>query len=113
MSSSLPNPAPSAGLASVDVAVLAGGLGTRLRSVLGETPKILAPVAGRPFIDHLLLWLASHGARRVILCLGVRADLVLEHLTKQNVAGLEIIRSARLAPCGSPCPNCAAIRRWS
>lgn len=101
MSSSLPNPAPSAGLASVDVAVLAGGLGTRLRSVLGETPKILAPVAGRPFIDHLLLWLASHGARRVILCLGVRADLVLEHLTKQNVAGLEIIPSVEPHPLGT------------
>jgi NDP-sugar pyrophosphorylase family protein len=101
MSSSPPKPANSASLASVDVAVLAGGLGTRLRSVLGETPKILAPVAGRPFIDHLLLWLAGQGARRVVLCLGIRADLVLEHLTKQNVAGLEIIPSLEPQPLGT------------
>jgi mannose-1-phosphate guanylyltransferase len=100
MSSSPPNP-NSGSLASIDVAVFAGGLGTRLRSVLGETPKILAPVGGRPFVDHLLLWLASHGARRVILCLGVRADLVLEHLTKQNVAGLEIIPSVEPQPLGT------------
>src|SRR3954470_5460473 len=101
MSSSPPKPGAGSDLASVDVAVLCGGLGTRLRSVLGETPKVLAPVAGRPFLDHMLLWLASHGARRVVLCLGVRADLVLEHLTKRNVADLEIIPSVEPQPLGT------------
>src|SRR4051812_6831922 len=81
--SSSPLKAGPGPLASVDVAVLAGGLGTRLRSVLGETPKILAPVAGRPFLDHLLDWLAGFGARRVVLCLGVGADMVLEQLAAQ------------------------------
>jgi mannose-1-phosphate guanylyltransferase len=49
----------------------------------------------------MLLWLARHGAKRVVLCLGVRADLVLEHLTQQNVAGLEIIPSVEPHPLGT------------
>jgi len=55
------------GIADIDIAVLAGGLGTRLRSVLPETPKILAPVLGKAFLDHLLDWLIRQGARRVVL----------------------------------------------
>lgn len=103
MSSSRPDSsaAPADGLASVDVAVLAGGLGTRLRPVLGETPKILAPVAGRPFLDHLLVWLASYGARRVILCLGFRAELVLKHLAEHPHPGLEIVPCVETEPRGT------------
>ena len=41
--------------------VLCGGQGTRLRSVLGDTPKVLAQVAGRTLLDHLLTDLATHG----------------------------------------------------
>lgn len=70
---------PSA-LAGLDVAVLAGGLGTRLRTVLDDRPKILAPVSGRPFLDHLLEALAAVGATRVVFCLGHMADQVIAHL---------------------------------
>lgn len=56
--------------------VLAGGLGTRLRSVVGELPKPLAPVAGRPFLAWLLDMLAAQGIRRVILATGYRGDQV-------------------------------------
>jgi len=102
MSSSPPKPTAAAGgLASIDVAVLAGGLGTRLRSVLGETPKILAPVGGRPYLDHLLTWLAGYGARRVVLCLGFRAELVLEHLKRHPFSGLEVATSVEPEPLGT------------
>jgi mannose-1-phosphate guanylyltransferase len=57
-------------LTDIDVAILAGGLGTRIRPVLGETPKILAPIAGRPFLDHIVGWLERFGARRIVLLLG-------------------------------------------
>jgi NDP-sugar pyrophosphorylase family protein len=56
--------------------ILAGGLGTRLRGVLPDTPKVLAPVAGRPFLAHLLDWLADVGVRDVIICTGYRAAQV-------------------------------------
>ena len=67
-------------LSAIDVAVLAGGLGTRLRSVLPDRPKVLAPINGRPYLDFLLDWLADFGVKRVVLCLGYRADVVQAHL---------------------------------
>ncbi len=60
--------------------VLAGGLGTRIRGVLGDTPKVLAPVNGRPYLDHLLDHLAADGARGAVLALGHLADKVKAHL---------------------------------
>ena len=41
-------------------AILAGGLGTRIRVVAGDTPKVLLPVGGRPFLAHLLEMVAQH-----------------------------------------------------
>jgi Nucleoside-diphosphate-sugar pyrophosphorylase involved in lipopolysaccharide biosynthesis/translation initiation factor 2B, gamma/epsilon subunits (eIF-2Bgamma/eIF-2Bepsilon) len=74
-------------LSNIDVAVLAGGLGTRIRGVLGDTPKVLAPISGRPFLAHLLDYLAAYGARRVVLCLGHLADRVTTWLAQENVRG--------------------------
>lgn len=98
MISSRPETGP---LADIDVAVLAGGLGTRLRSVLGKTPKVLAPVAGRPFLDHLLAWLASFGARRVVLCVGFRAEAVLDHVANLPFPGIEVVTSQETEPLGT------------
>jgi NDP-sugar pyrophosphorylase family protein len=67
-------------LAPLDIMVLAGGLGTRIRPVLADTPKLLAPIGGRLYLDHLLDWLESFGARRVMLGLGYMADAVIDHL---------------------------------
>ncbi|EQD41925.1 D-glycero-d-manno-heptose 1-phosphate guanosyltransferase, partial [mine drainage metagenome] len=56
--------------------ILAGGLGTRLRSEVRDLPKVLAPVAGRPFIAYILDQLAQQSFSRVILATGYRADQV-------------------------------------
>ncbi|RMF52378.1 MAG: D-mannose-1-phosphate guanyltransferase [Bacteroidetes bacterium] len=61
-----------------EAVVLAGGLGTRLRSVLPDTPKALAPIQGRPFLDYLLDYLASQHVEHVCLALGYRAEKILE-----------------------------------
>jgi NDP-sugar pyrophosphorylase family protein len=60
--------------------ILAGGLGTRLRDVLTDRPKALAPVAGRPFIYYLLDQLEEAGTRLVIVCTGYRANQSQEAL---------------------------------
>ncbi|MBM3546908.1 MAG: nucleotidyl transferase [Alphaproteobacteria bacterium] len=65
-------------LSGIDIAVLAGGLGTRIAGVLGDTPKVLAPVGGRPFLEVLLGKL--RGAKKVVLCLGHLAPKVTEWL---------------------------------
>lgn len=62
--------------AGVTVAILAGGLGTRLRSVVADRPKVLARVNGRPFLSHLLDQVAEAGFEQVVLCTGFRADAV-------------------------------------
>jgi NDP-sugar pyrophosphorylase family protein len=69
-------------MADIDVLILAGGLGSRLATVLGAIPKVLAPVEGRPFLDYQLDSLASEGLRKVVLSLGHRAELVLEQLAE-------------------------------
>jgi NDP-sugar pyrophosphorylase family protein len=52
------------------VAILAGGLATRLRPITETIPKALVPVAGRPFLAHQLDLLARQGFTRVVLCVG-------------------------------------------
>src|SRR5260370_29754005 len=88
-------------LAGVDIVVLAGGLGTRLGTMLPGIPKVMAPVAGRPFLEHLLERLAEQGARRVILALGSRAAAVLSHLETRPFPSLEIVSVVEPEPLGT------------
>jgi len=60
------------------VAILAGGLATRLRPITEKVPKVLVPVAGRPFLAHQLELLRKQGVRRAVLCLGHLGEMV-EH----------------------------------
>jgi NDP-sugar pyrophosphorylase family protein len=66
----------ASGLDRIPVAILAGGLGTRLRPAIGERAKVVAPVDGRPFLVSILEQLAAAGFRDVVLCTGYRADEV-------------------------------------
>jgi len=61
-----------------EIVILAGGFGTRLRSVLGDIPKPLAPVQGKPFLYYLLEQLRVQGVRRVILSLHHMADQLVK-----------------------------------
>lgn len=64
----------------IDTAVvLAGGFGTRLAAVVSDVPKPMAPVAGRPFLEHLLLNLARQGLRRVVLATGHKREIIRAH----------------------------------
>lgn len=63
-------------LAGIDAAILVGGLGTRLRGVVSDVPKPLAPVLGRPFLFYILDMLALRGARSATLCCGYKAEMV-------------------------------------
>lgn len=64
--------------------VLAGGLGTRLRGVIGDQPKCMAPVRGKPFLRHLFDYLEAEGCRRLILSLGHRHEVITNWLKTQN-----------------------------
>lgn len=60
------------------VAILAGGLATRLRPITEKVPKILVEVAGEPFFSHQLRLLRDAGLRRLVLCVGYRGEMVVE-----------------------------------
>lgn len=88
-------------LSDIDVVVLAGGLGTRIQAVLGDTPKLLAPIGKRTYLDLLLDWLQGFGARRVILSLGHLADKIVTYVDEHPRAGLEIISVIEPEPMGT------------
>lgn len=67
----------------MEAIILAGGLGTRLSSVLGDTPKVLAPIQGKAFLCHLLDYLKNQGITRVVLATGFK------HESVQNLIGSE------------------------
>ena len=60
----------------IPVAILAGGLATRLRPITQRIPKSLIPVAGKPFLAHQLALLQSRGIRRVVLCIGHLGEMI-------------------------------------
>ncbi len=59
-----------------DLLILAGGLGSRLRSEVGSSQKTMAQVGGRPFLDLLIDHVIGQGFQRIILCTGYDADKV-------------------------------------
>ena len=63
--------------------ILAGGLGTRLRSVVSELPKCMAPVAGRPFLFYVINWLRLHGIEEFIFSLGYKYEVIEKYLQEQ------------------------------
>lgn len=75
------------------VAILAGGLATRMRPLTTATPKALLPVAGRPFLFHQLDMLQSQNAQTVILCTGFLGDQIKEAVGKENSWNLTILFS--------------------
>jgi NDP-sugar pyrophosphorylase family protein len=75
------------------VAILAGGLATRLRSLSHQIPKSLIEVAGRPFIHHQLRQLHDQGVHRVILCLGHLGEQVVDSVGDGSAFGLEVVYS--------------------
>jgi len=96
----MPAASPQTGLSGVSALILAGGLGTRLRPVVSDKPKALAPVAGRPFLAHLLDQLALAGLRAAVLCTGHMAEQV-ESALGQRHGPLRLLYSRETSPLGT------------
>ncbi len=81
--------------------VLVGGLGTRLRSVLPSTPKPLASVGDRPFLELLVRQLRYQGIRRLVLCTGYLADEIENRFSDGSTWGVSIEYSKEPHPMGT------------
>ena len=84
----------------ITVAILAGGMGARLRPVVSDRPKVLAPVGNRPFLAWWLDALEAQGFRDVVLCTGYRAAQVEEAFGK-SVGHLSLRYSVEDTPLGT------------
>ena len=83
-----------------DTILLCGGEGRRLRSILGDTPKGMADIGGRPFLELLLRQLQRHGFRRAILAVGYRKDIIRSHFG-ESAFGLSLAYAIESAPLGT------------
>jgi D-glycero-alpha-D-manno-heptose 1-phosphate guanylyltransferase len=84
----------------LSVAVLAGGLGTRLRPVVSDRPKALAEVHGRPFLAYLLDRLSATGLSSVVLCTGHFGQQI-EQAFGESYGSLRISYSREGQPLGT------------
>ena len=87
-------------LNEVTAAILIGGLGTRLRSVVPDRPKVLAEIRGRPFLAFLLEQLTATGIKRVVLCSGYRGKQV-QAVFGNSYGATEILYSQEASPLGT------------
>jgi NDP-sugar pyrophosphorylase family protein len=72
------------------VAILAGGLATRLRPMTEKIPKALIEIAGLPFLAHQLRLLQSTGVRKIVLCLGYRGEMIEQEFQDGSRWGLKL-----------------------
>jgi len=87
-------------LDDVDVLLLCGGLGTRLRSTIGSRQKVAAEVAGRPFLSFQLERLSQLGIRHVILAAGFGAQQIAEAVSNDHF-GMDVELSVEPEPLGT------------
>ena len=88
-------------VAKLDTAViLAGGLGTRLRSVVADRPKPMALVARRPFLEHLMQYWHKQGIQRFVLSVGYRNESIREHFG-DSYAGCKLEYVVETEPLGT------------
>jgi len=87
-------------LSDTTIVILTGGLGTRLRSVISDRPKVLVDICERPFLTFLLNQLVTAKAREVVLCTGFLADKVHE-IFGNTYKSLKISYSRESEPLGT------------
>jgi NDP-sugar pyrophosphorylase family protein len=74
----------------MQVVILAGGLGTRMRALAPEIPKCLIEVAGRPFADLQLSWLSSQGVSHILYSIGYLGEKVRAFVGDGSAWNLEV-----------------------
>src|ERR1039458_8793610 len=88
-------------LGQVAAVVLAGGFGTRVAHLLTGVPKPMVPVAGKPFLEWVVRYLARQGIPKAILSTGHLADVLESHFRTQPVAGVVTRCVAETRPLGT------------
>jgi len=80
----------SSDLSNYPVAILAGGLSSKVPPITEKIPKVLVPVVGKPFLAHQLELLRKQGIRKVVVCLGYLGEMVEKDFGDGRDYGIEI-----------------------
>jgi len=86
--------------AITEAIVLAGGLGTRIRSVLPEIPKCLAPINGKPFLEFIIEHFKKEGVERFIFSTGYKSEMI-EHFLKNAPVDINYMIHKESVPLGT------------
>ncbi len=84
----------------IDAVILCGGRGERLKRIVKDRPKPMADINGRPFLDMVIDHLSDYGFKRVVLCLGYKADVIRKYYSGRH-SKIEILFSAEAFPLGT------------
>lgn len=92
--------------------ILAGGLGTRLRSVVADLPKCMAPVNDIPFISFVIAYLKNEGVERFIFSLGYKSEMVKEYLDTHftELEKVYVIEKEQLGTGGAVKKACESVK---
>jgi len=86
---------------SIAAIILAGGQGTRIRHLLPDLPKPMAPAAGRPFIEWVVRALLAQGIGEIVISTGYRAEVIEAHFRSLALPGLHLTCAAEPKPLGT------------
>jgi D-glycero-alpha-D-manno-heptose 1-phosphate guanylyltransferase len=84
----------------MEAIVLAGGLGTRLRSVVTDVPKPMAPIGDKPFLEYILRYLQKNGVTKAILSVGYKWKTIKEYFG-DKFENIELVYSVEDEPLGT------------
>jgi D-glycero-alpha-D-manno-heptose 1-phosphate guanylyltransferase len=84
----------------MEVIVLAGGMGTRLRAVVSDLPKPMAPVNNKPFMEYLFIWLSKYPITRIILSVGYKAEVIADYFG-DNFQNIPLVYVKEPEPLGT------------
>lgn len=84
----------------MEAIILAGGVGSRLKAVVPDVPKPMAPVNGRPFLEYLLDYWAGQGVSRFVLSLGYKRQIIEEYFGARH-KGAEVVYAVEEQPRGT------------
>ncbi|MEM1775262.1 MAG: nucleotidyltransferase family protein, partial [Desulfurococcaceae archaeon] len=82
-------------------AILAGGLGKRLRPYTDDLPKPMIQVADRPILEWQILWLKKYGIREIVLLVGYRKEKIIEYFGSGSKLGVKITYVVEDDPLGT------------
>ncbi len=91
--------------------ILAGGLGTRLKSVVADVPKCMAPIKGIPFINYVITHLQKNGIKQFIFSLGYKSEIIIDHLDKNypHIAKTYVVEKEQLGTGGAIKEACKCV----